>query len=270
MSEFTYCLNASTIRPTPLLEKIRIAQEAGYQAMELWNNEVNDYLAAGGSMPELKTALGDAGLKVLSMIALHGWISAEGDAYATVLDECERRMAQAAELNCPYVIASPPREIVNLEHASKRYAELLRVGRRFGVRPSMEFLGFASGIKTAAGAWAVAAGTGDPDATVVADVFHLIRGGGSVDDLLSLSGNRIAMFHINDVPTEPPTAIQTDADRVMVGEGTADLPRVIANLRTIGYRGPLSLELFNPTLWEEDPAEVARRGLDRVRALVEG
>ena len=39
----------------------------------------------------------------------------------------------------------------------------------------------------------------------------------------------------------------------MVGEGIADLPRVIANLRTIGYHGPLSLELFNRDLWERDP-----------------
>ena len=34
MSEFLYCLNTSTIRPTPLLEKIRIAGEAGYTAIE--------------------------------------------------------------------------------------------------------------------------------------------------------------------------------------------------------------------------------------------
>ena len=50
----------------------------------------------------------------------------------------------------------------------------------------------------------------------------------------------------------------------------ADLPRVIANLRSIGYRGPLSLELFNPGLWAADPLEVVRRGLEGVRALVEG
>ena len=53
----------------------------------------------------------------------------------------------------------------------------------------------------------------------------------------------------------------------MVGEGIADLPRVIANLRTIGYRGPLSLELFNHELWSQDPASVVRRGIERIRAL---
>ena len=32
--------------------------------------------------------------------------------------------------------------------------------------------------------------------------------------------------------------------------------------------GPISLELFNRALWERDPAEVARRGLERLQALV--
>ncbi len=97
----------------------------------------------------------------------------------------------------------------------------------------------------------------------------MIRGGGSIDDLLALSGDRLACFHINDVPAEPDPRTQRDEDRVMVGEGIADLDRVIANLRQIGYHGPLSLELFNRTLWDEDPLDVATRGLERIRALVD-
>jgi hypothetical protein len=44
---------------------------------------------------------------------------------------------------------------------------------------------------------------------------------------------------------------------------------VIANLRSIDYRGPISLELFNEALWAQDPLEVVRSGLDRIRSLVE-
>jgi sugar phosphate isomerase/epimerase len=97
----------------------------------------------------------------------------------------------------------------------------------------------------------------------------MMRGGGSIDELLTIKGDRLACFHINDLPAVPDLLLQRDEDRVMVGEGIADLPRVIANLRSIGYRGPLSLELFNRKLWEQDPLEVVTRGLERVRALVE-
>ncbi len=55
----------------------------------------------------------------------------------------------------------------------------------------------------------------------------------------------------------------------MVGDGIADLPKVIANLRSIVYHGPLSLERFNRDLWECDPETVAKRGLERVRSLVD-
>jgi 2-keto-myo-inositol isomerase len=269
MSTFTYCLNTSTIRPTPLLAKIRVASAAGYAAIEPWNAEVDEYLARGGTLSELKTALDDAGLKVVSMIALGDWITTEGDAYARVLDECRRRMDQAAALGSPYIVASPPDEVVDLAHAARRYAELLRLGREAGVKPSMEFLGFVAGINNVSSALTIADGSADPDATVVADVFHMIRGGGSVDDLLKIRGDRLAIFHINDLPATPDPLTQSDSDRVLPGDGIADLPRVIANLRTIGYRGPLSLELFNPTLWEADPLDVVVRGLDRLRALVE-
>src|SRR5579883_363663 len=268
MSEFLFCLNTSTIRPTPLLEKIAVAGQAGYSAIEPWNDEVTAYLEQGGSMGELKRALDGAGLKVVSVIALHGWITAEGSEYARVLEDCKRRMDQAVELGSPYIVASPPQQVVDLRRASERFAELLAIGTGIGVLPSMEFLGFVDGVKNVSSAWAIASGTGDPRATVVADVFHMVRGGGSVDDLLQLPGDRLACFHINDLPHEPDPLTQKDEDRVMVGDGIADLPRVIANLRTIGYRGPLSLELFNRGLWSQDPLAVVQRGLDRIRALV--
>jgi 2-keto-myo-inositol isomerase len=269
MSDFVYCLNTSTIRPTPLLDKIEVAGKAGYGAIEPWNDEITAFLEQGGQLAELRRAIAGAGLKVVSMIALHGWITSEGAEYERVLDDCRRRMAQAVELGSPYIVASPPREVVDLNRASDRFSELLEIGSQLGVIPSMEFLGFVNGIKNVASAWAIAEGTGDHRATVVADVFHMIRGGGSVDDLLTLRGDRLACFHINDLPAEPDPLTQKDEDRVMVGEGIADLPRVIANLRTIGYCGPLSLELFNARLWDQDPLEVVTRGLQRIRSLVE-
>src|SRR3954467_8803238 len=114
MSEFLYCLNTSTIRPTPLLEKVRIAGEVGYRAIEPWNDEITAYLNKGGSQGDLKKALRDAGLKVVSVIALHSWITAEDGEKAKVFEECRRRMDQAASLESPYIVASPPGEVVDL------------------------------------------------------------------------------------------------------------------------------------------------------------
>ena len=54
----------------------------------------------------------------------------------------------------------------------------------------------------------------------------------------------------------------------MLGEGVIDLKAELKVLREIGYEGAISLELFNPQLWAEDPAEMLRRGYDRLAELV--
>ena len=38
---------------------------------------------------------------------------------------------------------------------------------------------------------------------------------------------------------------------------------------TVGYTGVISLELFNPSYWEQDPAEVARIGLEKMQAVID-
>jgi sugar phosphate isomerase/epimerase len=48
----------------------------------------------------------------------------------------------------------------------------------------------------------------------------------------------------------------------------APLGDVFKTLREIGYRGYLSLELFNRDYWKRDPHEVARTGLEKLKAAV--
>ena len=94
MNSFHYCLNSSTIRPASLLEKIRIASAAGYRAIELWNDDLNTHVQAGGSLREIKQALDDAGLQVPTVIAVHGWLGSSGQAHQRALDEARQRMEQ--------------------------------------------------------------------------------------------------------------------------------------------------------------------------------
>lgn len=269
MSEFVYCLNTSTIRPTGLLRKIELAGAAGYQAIELWDDDVTAFYQGGGSQDDLERALGDAGLKVVSMIALGDWLTARGHAYGKMIEVCGKKMDRAAALGSPYIVASPPQEVVDLDEAAGRFGTLMRLGKEAGIAPAMEFLGFVDGVNTLAKAWEIVENCGEAGGTIVADVFHMMRGGGSVDDLLLIPGDRLACFHLNDVPAEPSIATQTDGDRVMLGEGVADLPRVIRNLRTIGYGGAVSLELFNRELWAADAAGVVKMGIERMRGLME-
>jgi 2-keto-myo-inositol isomerase len=265
---FIYCLNTSTIQPTPLMDKIRLASEYGFAAIELWLNDVFDYLQQGGSLKDIVHALSDYGLIVPCTIAMKGWGDATPEVYPAALDECRRRMELAAELGAPYIVATPPRGPADLHVVAERYRDLLRIGRVSGVRPTMEYLGFCESVSRVDQAWDIVMAANDEQATIVLDTFHNFRGGSSIADLEKIPASRIANFHLNDAPRQPPREQQMDPDRVMPGEGILDLKGELNRLRSQGYTGCVSLELFNPVLWAKDPNDVLGRAMERMRILL--
>lgn len=269
MSDFIYCLNTSTIQPQPLLEKIRLAGLHGFKAIELWLNDVLAHVEQGGSVLDVNKAVADAGLLVPSTIAMKGWVEAGEDEYPAALEEVRRRMDLAAQLGSPYVIATPSREPTDLALITRRYGRLLEIGRQMGVKPVMEYLGFCHSVYTIDQLLEVVEGTGDPDACVVLDAFHTFRGGSNQRDLEKVPAERIAHYHLDDAPASVPRQQQMDPDRVMPGDGIIDLRYEIDLLRRKGYYGCVSLELFNPGLWEQDPNDVLAIGMERMRELLD-
>ena len=61
---FLPCLNTSTIRPASLVDKINAAAQAGFRAIEPWNDDVDTYLKQGGTWEALKGLLRERGLTV--------------------------------------------------------------------------------------------------------------------------------------------------------------------------------------------------------------
>jgi sugar phosphate isomerase/epimerase len=108
---------------------------------------------------------------------------------------------------------------------------------------------------------------GEPNVGVLFDVYHLW----DVDDLLAdiaAYGSRILpSVHVCDWRTPP----RNDFDRVLPGEGDADLPGILGALEAAGVVGWFELEIFSDdgqftdyalldSLWREDPLDVVVRG----------
>lgn len=261
-----YCLNASTIRPASLMEKIRIAGQAGYKAIELWNDDLTMHEEAGGSLKDVKQVLIDHGLVAPTVIALHGWLGSEGAAHAQALEVARRKMEQAALVGAQYVIASPPMEPFDLRRGGADYRELLEIGKEIGVRPAMEYLGFMKSVYTIEQAWQVAQDADHPDSCMIMDPFHILRGGGSIQSIALIPADKVAIWHWNDASGGKPFSCQSDADRVMPGDGVGPLEEIEHLALTQGYEGYVSLELFNEELWQQDPMEVAQLGMEKMQA----
>ena len=266
---WTYCLNTATIMPQPLLHKIELTAQAGFAGIELWVNDVYEYIGRGGEVRDVEQALADHGLMVPCMIACRQWGEASPLEYPIMLDEARRRMELATRLGSPYFVCTPPRESCDAQQLTDRYADLLHVGREIGIRPTFEYIGFFKSVPGLALAHQIAAATGDPDATVILDSFHNWNSGSTHDDLRALPLEMISHYHVNDAHPDKPMGTQTDPDRVMLGDGPIDLGAEIEILKTKGYQGTVSLELFNREYWQEDPKKLLQRGMERMRSVFE-
>lgn len=264
------CLNTSTIRPAKLLDKLAIAAESGYSAIELWSDDLTQFEQEGGSLHEIKQRVRDLGLRVPSVIALFDWMQSEGESKRVAFAETRRRMEQAAALGAPHIVASPVPDIQNVDigRAAARYRELLELGDQVGVSPAMEFLGFFRNVYQLEQAVAIADQADHPAACIVLDPFHLYRGGSGFGGLTALTNVNISICHFNDSPSTPSQFEQQDGDRVYPGDGILPLTQMVRDLASIGYEGYFSVELFNESYWRQDLRHVAKTAREKTETIM--
>lgn len=271
---FGYCFNTSTIREQKLgLEKIvEIAAQAGYQGIEPWIAEIDEYVQQGGSLKDMRKKIADLGLSVASAIGFARWIVDDEAERAAGLEEAKRTMDLVAQLGGKRIAAPPAgatdQPLADLFAVAQRYGKLLELGASLGVAPQLEVWGFSKTLSRLGETVFAAIESGRPDACLLLDVYHLYKGGSGFSGLKLLGGAGMHVFHVNDYPAEPARDKISDADRVYPGDGVAPLTQIFRDLRDAGFRGMLSLELFNRTYWKQDPLAVARTGLEKTRAAV--
>jgi 2-keto-myo-inositol isomerase len=272
---FRYCFNTSTIRgqKLPLTEVIEITAKAGYHAIEPWIDEIEHHVQGGGSLKDIGKRLRDLGLSVESGIGFAAWIVDDDTERAKGLEQAKRDMDLLAQIGGKR-LAAPPVGATEIAHfdlrkAAERYRALLEVGEKQGSVPMAEVWGFSKTLHTLGEAAMVAIGSDHPQACILPDIYHLYKGGSGFNGLKLLSKAAIHVFHVNDYPAQPPRETITDADRVYPGDGVAPLETVVRELKSIGYDGVLSIELFNKAYYAQDPLTVAKTGLEKLRAAVQ-
>ncbi|HEX4412418.1 MAG TPA: sugar phosphate isomerase/epimerase family protein [Lacipirellulaceae bacterium] len=274
MGQFHFSFNTSTIRgqKLSLVEEIDIAAQAGYQAIEPWIKELETYVQQGGSLPDLKKHIADSGLTVESAIGFAEWIVDDEDRRTKGLEQARRDMELVQQIGGKR-IAAPAAGATDLaiEYSKviDRYRALLTLGDHFDVVPQVEVWGFSKTLTRLGQAALVAIDSDHPRACVLPDVYHLYKGGSNFNGLKLLGPAAVHVMHVNDYPANPPRAAIKDSDRVYPGDGVAPLKEVFRTLREIGFDGYLSVELFNPTYWQQDPLLVARTALDKLKSLIQ-
>ncbi len=268
---FLFALNAATIRghKLPLADQLRLAAAAGYDAYEPW---ISDMEPVASSLTELARECADRGLAVVSVIGFAKWIVNDPAERARGVEQMKRDMDLAARLGAR-MIAAPPSgaskdaDRIPFDAIAERYAAVVEAGRSVGVVPQLEIWGASANLSRLDEAAYVLARCGCPEAALLADVYHIVRGGSPPAALRIFGRSALRCFHINDVPAGVARESLRDADRVWPGDGVAPIGDLLAAFAANRAQPVLSLELFNAEYWKLPAAEIARIGLEKTRAV---
>ena len=271
---FSFCLNTSTIRKQKLglMAEIELAAKTGYDGIEIWINTLEEYAAKGGNLKDVRQKAQDLGIKIEDAIGFATWIVDDPNLRAKALEQTKREMGMLAEIGCKR-IAAPPfgatnKAGIDLQNAAARYRQMLDLGDEMGVLPQLELWGFSANLHLFGETLFVASESGHPKALVLADVYHLFKGGSDFNALKMINGECMQMFHVNDYPANFLREKINDSHRVFPGDGVAPLDQIFQILNQKNTPIVLSLELFNEDYWKMNAADVAKIGLEKMKTSV--
>ncbi len=251
---------------------IRIAQETGYEALEIFEGKLLRYLDAGFAAEALAPLLGRHGIRAVCINALKDIERVEPGERAQLFAEAERLCAAAAVLRCPTVQlvpfsgleGRPWREV--LELTARNIADIADIGVRHGVRFQLEPIAW-SPIHSLSQSLEVIQAAGRDNVGMVIDFWHLWAGEETEpDEVAGLDADMIYGVHICDGKRhQPGTAWDEPALRgFLPGEGEIPIRAWVDAVRATGFDGVWSCELVSTGHWEWDLWEIARRSRERV------
>ncbi len=264
-------LNGATIMRSPLADDIEIAAETGFGALELWAGKLDAYQREH-SLEELADRMRTLGVQPWCINSIEDITPRDALGRARILDRLERMTAIARAIGAPSIVVVPGRAPAGFGRAAA-IADAVAVLRMMSdvageVGLAFEFLGKPGcSVPTLDLAIDIVAGVDRQNVGMVIDAFHFHAGGSKLADLAHVPVDKLFVMHLNGCEDRPAREL-TDAHRLFPGEGVIPIGEMLGALRSRGFDGTMSIEIFRPEYWERDPRQVAREARMKAEAVL--
>ena len=262
-------LHTWTIDTTQLADALRVANEAGYNAVELRHVDFLRGRKAGLSEEAMVKQVRDARIKVAVIGTESGVIFETGDELKRKLDSlryvCEKCMA----LDCGVIMVAPGQHAEGgMNLAIRNFKTCAEICGEHGVKIAVEFNSRHPLIRTLENGMELVDAVNMKNAGLLLDTYHLHCSGGNGASFRNVPVEKIFTFQFSDAPPGPPSDSRQPVDRLPPGKGAAPFVEIFKTLMALNYQGYMSYEAPNPAQWNRPAGEVAREGVELVRALL--
>ena len=257
-------LNGATTMHADLTTDIKAASAAEFELIEIWAAKMREFLKTN-TVADLKTLLEANNLQPYSINSIEHITFQTAEDYQKIKAECEEFCSIAGEINCPYVVVVPGKLPENadketiMQESVKVLNELADIAEKYNVGLAFEFLGQTDcSVQTLDFCKEIVEKVNRKNVGLVIDTFHFYAGNSTFEAIETLDPEKLFIFHINDAENLPKENL-TDAHRLYPGMGILPIKKIKERFDRIGYDRMVSIEIFRPEYWNENPFKVAKR-----------
>ena len=252
-----------SILQADLLTLADAVASAGFADVTIWPTLYTNALERS-SPAEVRRRLDDLGVRVTELDPICTWLpvdipsDAMASRFATYGEDDFYAMADALGATCLNVIRGDDDRSVTDEMMIDHLGGLADRAGAHGLRIQFEFLPW-SPVSTLEHAARVVAGVGRANCGVHVDVWHLVRSGGSVDDLAALDPSLLGAVQLSDLDPEPwdDLLAETSSGRRLPGEGDGTAAHTVVALADVDVK--MNLEVFSAELMSLTASAAAQR-----------
>jgi 4-hydroxyphenylpyruvate dioxygenase len=257
----TVCLSGT------LPDKLEAIAAAGFQGVEIFEN---DLLTFDGSPAEVGRQCADLGLAVTIFQPFRDFEAMPEPQRARNLDRAERKFDTMQALGTDLVLVCSNIQAAALDDPARAAADLHEMAERAArrsLRVGYEALAWGRHVRRWRQAWDIVRQADHPALGLILDSFHTLALG---DDLTGLAeampAEKLVFVQLADAPRLEMDALSLSRHfRIFPYQGELPVATFLRDVLAAGYRGPLSLEIFND---EFRAAPVRRTARDGLRSLI--
>ncbi len=250
-----------------LREKFEAASKAGFQGVEIFENDLTQF---DGTPRDVRLMAEDLGLDI---IALQPFRDMEGMPEPMRSQKgvmLERKMEVAHELGTSRLLFCSnvqPYSSADLDVCANDLHVWADMAKREGIMLGYEALAWGYHIADYTDAWELVKRVDHPNLGIILDTFHMFSRGNTLDVLRDdIPLSKIALVQVADAPSLQMDVLQYSRHfRCFPGQGDMPVVEFLQVLKDKGFNDYLSHEIFNDEFRSSSPLNKA---IDGMRSLI--
>ena len=247
-------------------EKLRAIAAAGFDAVEIFEN---DLLSFGGSPREVKELCRELGLAICAYQPFRDFEGMPEPQRARGFARAERKFDLMQELGTDLLLICSnvsSAALGGIDRAADDFRQLGERAAKRGLRVGFEALAWGRHVNDYRDAWEIVRRADHKAIGVILDSFHALAPKFPTSAIRAIPADKIFLVQLADAPRIDLDVLSWSRHfRCFPGQGDLPVSDFMESVAATGYAGPLSLEIFNDQF---RAGSAARTATDGMRSLI--